>query len=69
MLSANFWNVRKKPLQANDVIKVTIHGEDDDSAQMGSFRALAGYAKVIGGDKYASQLIKLGWTITSAHWT
>jgi hypothetical protein len=28
---------------------------------MGSFDALAGYAKVIGSDKYASRLIKLGW--------
>jgi hypothetical protein len=61
MLSENFWYVRKRPLQTNDVIKVTIHGEDDDSAEMRSLRALAGYAKVIGGDKYASQLIKLGW--------
>jgi hypothetical protein len=61
MLSANFWDVAKRPLQTNNVIEVTLHGEDDDSAQLGSFRALAGYAKVIGGDKYASQLIKLGW--------
>jgi hypothetical protein len=28
---------------------------------MGSLRALAEYAKMIRGDKYASQLIKLGW--------
>jgi hypothetical protein len=61
MLSANFWDVSKRALPTNNVIKVTMHGEDDDSAQMGSFRTLAGYATVILGDKYASQLIKLRW--------
>jgi hypothetical protein len=57
----NFWDVSQRPLQTNDVIAVTLHDSTYDGGRMGSFRALAGYAKRLEGDHYASQLIKLGW--------
>jgi hypothetical protein len=57
----NFWDVSQRPLQTNDVIAVTLHDSTYDGGRMGSFRALAGYAKRLEGDHYASQLIKLNW--------
>jgi hypothetical protein len=40
---------------------MTLHDGTYDGGRMGSFRALAGYARRLEGDKYASQLIKLNW--------
>jgi hypothetical protein len=59
--AANFWDVSERPLASNDVIDVTLHDSVYDGARLGSFRALAGYARLLGGGRYASQLIKLGW--------
>jgi hypothetical protein len=59
--SPNFWDVSQRPLQTNDVIAVTLHDSTYAGARLGSFRALAGYARRIGGDRYASQLLKLNW--------
>jgi hypothetical protein len=61
IISPNFWDASQRPLQTNDVIAVTLHDSTYDGARPGSFRALAGYAKRIDGDNYASQLIKLNW--------
>jgi hypothetical protein len=58
---ANFWDVSQRPLQTNDVIAVTLYDSTYAGARLGSFRALAGYARRIEGDRYASQLIKLNW--------
>jgi hypothetical protein len=57
----NFWDVIQRPLQTNDVITVTLHDGTYDGARLGNFRLLAGYARRIEGDTYASQLIKLDW--------
>jgi hypothetical protein len=57
----NFWDVSQRPLQTNDVIAVTLHDSTYDRARLGSFRALAGYARRIEGDRYASRLLKLNW--------
>jgi len=37
-----------------------MHNASDDNALMETFSVVVGYARVMGGDTYASQLIKLG---------
>jgi hypothetical protein len=59
--SPNFWDVSQRPLQTNDVVAVTLHDSAYDGARLGTFRLLAGYARRMEGDSYASQLLKLDW--------
>jgi hypothetical protein len=57
----NYWDVSQKTIQNSNIINVRMHDASNDSALMGTFRVVVGYAKVLGGDRYASQLIKLNW--------
>lgn len=57
----NYWDVSKKTIQNSNIINVRMHDASNDSALMGTFRVVVGYAKVMGGDTYASQLLKLDW--------